>query len=219
MARTGSAQVLTDQPFSPHARGWPGERPGAHGGHHGSPRTRGDGPELRVVCETTAAVLPARAGMARRSTRAAPASPSFSPHARGWPGRLRRTGIRHVPFSPHARGWPELSQEDPLCHPVLPARAGMARLRLRPRPHGRPFSPHARGWPGSAVRWFACTISSPRTRGDGPDLQFHPSGRVVGSPRTRGDGPGVMGGGRYFSAVLPARAGMARARARAKASR
>ncbi len=92
-------------------------------------------------------------------------------------------------LSPHARGWPG---------------AGGSRCS-----GAAGFSPHARGWPGDGACFLWTLTSSPRTRGDGPQLRygtrcltpFSPHARgwpdprmwpaiTTGrSPRTRGDGP------------------------------
>ena len=75
-------------------------------------------------------VLPAHAGMARRSEGDAGASCWFSPHTRGWPRGKALGEARPAEFSPHTRGWPvALLAPGDKCL-VLPAHAGMARERL-----------------------------------------------------------------------------------------
>ncbi len=176
--------------FSPHARGWPDER---------------------HICPLQLDVLPARAGMARRSRHRHWSQPGVLPARAGMARPLRRP----------RQGLPR----------VLPARAGMARA-------GAPtcilffgFSPHARGWPEPGATGTAEEGRSPRTRGDGPASPASLPFSFCRSPRTRGDGPGgstscsillvssprTRGDGpRHYSAyvnavgVLPARAGMAR---------
>ncbi len=116
--------------------------------------------------------------------------------------------------------------------PVLPARAGMARERLKPPPQLR-CSPRTRGdGPPANNDTSRAQLRSPRTRGDGPRQsplrqsphEFSPHARgwpgtispppvaVTRSPRTRGDGPSARWPGVVVVVVLPARAGMARGR-------
>ena len=154
--------------FSPHTRGWPGVgyRPAWEGVR--SPRTRGDGPPGRRCPQSFTAVLPAHAGMARRSAPRAGTQPTRSPRTRGDGPEIELCDTLILSFSPHTRGWPGMrgahlidhqgsprTRGDGPCHSdahdpnpmVLPAHAGMARDRQR-APHLLPaFSPHTRGWP------------------------------------------------------------------------
>jgi len=153
--------------FSPHTRGWPGSVNLYFTTARGSPRTRGDGPEVRRRSRSPLGVLPAHAGMARARYEAADLPAWFSPHTRGWPGR-EGVASRQLIRSPRTRGdGPGLTTNEKRCIRVLPAHAGMARPRpcasCRPsgvlpahagmvrtsqsRPTSPPsFSPHTRGW-------------------------------------------------------------------------
>ena len=106
MARATIAPAMPAPRFSPHARGWPGEPLRRRGLGDGSPRTRGDGPDLRAGIVAEAIVLPARAGMARPKGSPPIMATRFSPHARGWPGSQSGNCCGSHVFSPHARGWP-----------------------------------------------------------------------------------------------------------------
>ncbi len=183
-------KAVEPKPFSPHARGWPGAMENAPVSAGSSPRTRGDGPGQQQQAGDSQAVLPARAGMARPTSRRSSVAAAFSPHARGWPGSVPRVSMSLL-GSPRTRGDGPVS-----CRLlvdlslVLPARAGMARgsctgsgwmAAFSPHARGWPerapagdqigeaFSPHARGWPDQGVSRAAITQAcSPRTRGDGP---------------------------------------------------
>ncbi len=128
--------------------------------HLRSPRTRGDGPVLPLQAPSPAAVLPARAGMARdglhRLAHWIPVLPARAGMARSERFRC----VQGTTFSPHARGWP-----DRLHHGPAPARR----------------SPRTRGdGPGLAWVVVLALVRSPRTRGDGPrDLDGGPSSRSV----------------------------------------
>ena len=158
----------------------------------GSPRTRGDGPE---VAQPEIEVV------------------AFSPHTRGWPGhqrlcraaeprsprtrgdgplRWRRNCGRRL-FSPHTRGWPGALLPRCGVFRVLPAHAGMARSGILLGSFNGAFSPHTRGWPVPRSRRQPHQHRSPRTRGDGP---------IVGPAEVAA------------RVVLPAHAGMARGRCR-----
>ncbi len=239
-----------DRQFSPHARGWPersaeararlcvlparagmarsGRRPRSwrfevlparagmalKGGFLNlpqprSPRTRGDGPVLPAPDGPKIAVLPARAGMARRPM-SHPLSPAaFSPHARGWPGHHAGVSGPQV-GSPRTRGdGPRTRKPARIPTAVLPARAGMARLSPLPWLVA-PGSPRTRGdGPvGQAGGWFL-DLRSPRTRGDGPHTKHAAtSSNGAFSPHARG-WPGGAAVSTLLTRVLPARAGMA----------
>ncbi len=197
----------------------------------GSPRTRGDGPDL----------LEAPVLIRLRSPRTRGDGPSDVYWKPQW-----------ETSSPRTRGdGPEISEQVQMLSNVLPARAGMARSTAKKCPSKASFSPHARGWPA----WRGCRRRSgqrsPRTRGDGPpsarsmviaacvlparagmardqagDTEqpgtFSPHARgwpaqerpgllhQARSPRTRGDGPADVDKIWAVLSVLPARAGMAR---------
>ena len=121
------------------------------------------------------------------------APPTFSPHARGWPEVAG--GVRDaIGSSPRTRGdGPSAIRGQRGQRLVLPARAGMARIRGSLSAWWWQFSPHARGWPGA------------------PDCRPPASSCF---PRTRGDGPWVRSRNQPPASVLPARAGMARGSAR-----
>ena len=68
MARKMLKGIARRKSFSPHARGWPAWPVRPDEPLDRSPRTRGDGPNLRTGEVITGAVLPARAGMARSLT-------------------------------------------------------------------------------------------------------------------------------------------------------
>ncbi len=210
MARATELTTHAASQFSPHTRGWPeiaAPDPGkisvlpAHAGmaraagadqgppirsprtrgdgptdgrngenrRRRSPRTRGDGPHFIKMYLPDTSVLPAHAGMARKN-------------------RVNRFRFLR---SPRTRGdGPDEESENYSPDPVLPAHAGMARQTIRRSPGWSTFSPHTRGWP-----------AQPRVR--------RPGGGS--SPRTRGDGPDLVGLAFSTETVLPAHAGMARA--------
>ena len=187
------AATCRRQPFSPHTRGWPEDRASgrpvdavlpAHAGMalhplpisadtQSSPRTRGDGPGLKVALYVTRVRSPRTRGDGPVSPTLSVAGPLFSPHTRGWPERRRR-GCGRVPGSPRTRGdGPEGVDALPDPPVVLPAHAGMARrsvrswrsstcvlpahagmARISPPLSWKPptFSPHTRGWPVVCTR-------------------------------------------------------------------
>ncbi len=152
-------------------------------------------------------------------------------------------------FSPHARGWTGRVSEPIDGRQVFPARAGMDRLRSVstwpqtrfPRTRGdgpshtlspsarRKFSPHARGWTElrqargdyrpvfparagmdrSAARRCTRPSGFPRTRGDGPSLTMDERKVLLFSPHARGWTVG-QAAPVYLHRVFPARAGMDR---------
>ncbi len=230
MARRNGPHPGRSTAFSPHTRGWPCHRDGDVLVGERSPRTRGDGPYIRVALPVAPFVLPAHAGMARRHRDRQQRHHPFSPHTRGWPDRS--AGALHtVERSPRTRGdGPVNSRDVAPFMAVLPAHAGMARLRLMPLTPAEKFSPHTRGWPGGSH----CRIErgqvlpahagmarkapaygpsarsfSPHTRG-WPAPQRFDRWTASGSPRTRGDGPSPCSGRLSPAGVLPAHAGMAR---------
>ena len=196
---------------SPHTRGWTGggeagqpaaggfpahagmdrTRIGRHHRRRRLPRTRGDGPRMRLVI---------------------PASSAASPHTRGWTLHL-------ASLMPPRRGFPAHAGMDPAVLPVRHAGRRLPRTRgdgpSLGRGRGRMTlaSPHTRGWTrlplaplrpktgfpahagmdprGGNRRRPTCRL--PRTRGDGPRAEA--GGRRQASrgrgrlPRTRGDGP------------------------------
>ncbi len=211
MARLGEVKYGCHVEFSPHARGWPGEVGQEVTAASGSPRTRGDGPATGASDFALQGVLPARAGMARRSARLRLVCIQFSPHARGWPGG-RPCRQRWCPGSPRTRGdgpnWTPIagffSRRSPrtrgdgpvkLLGPVtvttvLPARAGMART-----PSLNPLTSH-RVLPARAGMARVTTTPS--------------ATKMAVLPARAGMARGVP---HFFIGqpiVLPARAGMAR---------
>ncbi len=164
--------------FSPHARGWPVPKRVEPKPPRRSPRTRGDGP--------TRPIRPI-------------ASSSFSPHARGWPGVIVCHTRKWEEFSPHARGWPAARPVPAGCGRVLPARAGMARLRSAPTNKRIPVlsaragmarqtihsiypllcvNPSCAGMTRGSARSTGGWLYGPRTRGDG---QPHETTRIRGA--------------------------------------
>ncbi len=175
--------------FSPHAWGWSGSTPlhqqtthvlptrvgmvrratGARKCSGSSPHTRGDGPKALVPIllllrfsphawgwsgklmteEALEVVLPTRVGMVR-SGPASSAWRACSPHTRGdGPPSVAPVTFLSV-FSPHAWGWSDHQTGFVHDGSVLPTRVGMVRA--------------LRGsWPA--------LMSSPHTRGDGPQPQ------------------------------------------------
>ncbi len=169
MARRPAPARSIGRVFSPHTRGWPVRESLALAVATRSPRTRGDGPQSSGRPAQSRAVLPAHAGMARRKI-TTPADPlEFSPHTRGWPAHVPRPAGKE-PGSPRTRGdGPTDGQPQRClggCSPrtrgdgpaiqgalragqyVLPAHAGMARIRSASLKQSWRFSPHTRGWPG-----------------------------------------------------------------------
>ena len=150
MVLASTSPATCANPFSPHTRGWSGRGEPGPDGEVGSPRTRGDGPELLAFVGWPKKVLPAHAGMARKRGRSPGPCGKFSPHTRGWPRSAAGRRAKTIPFSPHTRGWP-VWQAIPLdVAGVLPAHAGMARRTITTT--------------GTAGR-------SPRTRGHGPSAK------------------------------------------------
>ncbi len=175
-----------------------------------SPRTRGDGPSIAPASTLQATVLPAHAGMARWPPawviRARCVLPAHAGMARCWsvPGRSLENVLpahagmaRSEPHPHHGPGRsPRTRGDGPVARSagrtmviVLPAHAGMARPNRPATLVSRRFSPHTRGWPVSTTAGGVTVTSSPRTRGDGPELFY------------------LL---RHLSRVLPAHAGMAR---------
>ena len=197
-----------------------------------SPRTRGDGPASMPGSAILSSVLPARAGMARETPGPWNFGDDRSPRTRGDGPRLIWAARPSTTRSPRTRGdgpitaadrkeadkrSPRTRGDGPLGHglissrrQVLPARAGMARVAAFSNPVHPEFSPHARGWPDAAAGRLGWAGSSPRTRGDGPELV---AARGIGSPVLPARAGMARTGGRDRSkhpSVLPARAGMAR---------
>ncbi len=113
----------------------------------------------------------------------------FSPHARGWPAFHHPTDANGY-SSPRTRGdGPTSAAVFVSGVVVLPARAGMARIRPSQQLGQQEFSPHARGWPEQLAGELKTAQGSPRTRGDGPSSRSSISRQAPRSPRTRGDGP------------------------------
>ncbi len=96
---TGSPRTRGDGPtgqdfgqverwFSPHTRGWPAQGWGeSRFGCAVLPAHAGMARRTCLDPFSRHGVLPAHAGMARVSKASAAAGPAFSPHTRGWPGR------------------------------------------------------------------------------------------------------------------------------------
>ncbi len=210
---------------SPHPRGWSQpdgahattcrllpapagmvpRRPGGPAGRPPAPRTRGDGPPMRVrrlalsVCSphprgwspgwpggrARCRLLPAPAGMVPPP--AAPGTGSRpAPRTRGDGPRPHPHRARHLACSPHPRGWSRAARADPRRPVLLPAPAGMVPARRLCLTH-----------PSAA----------PRTRGDGPGGRYMGPHSKACSPHPRGwsprDGPGAVP-----HPLLPAPAGM-----------
>ncbi len=158
----------SDQPFSPHARGWPDLiQSAAAACRRFSPHARGWPVIPRVQC-----------GEHRRSPRTRgdgplPAYPPSLP-ATVLPARAGMalrccSAAGGLTRSPRTRGdGPPAACQTTSRPSVLPARAGMARHGARPLGRRRWFSPHARGWPVFVCRFVEFLNRSPRTRGDGP---------------------------------------------------
>ena len=133
-------------------------------------------------------------------------------------------------FSPHARGWPPAESPSSEGNPVLPARAGMARINQAEQSRAMEFSPHARGWPegpgptrrpGAVLPARAGMARNPnpnarRVRRFSPHARGWPAreagdraARLGFSPHARG-WPVQLDREDVDGVVLPARAGMAR---------
>ena len=131
-------------------------------------------------------VLPARAGMARDwdhellPIEGSPCTRRDGPY-------LLHVAYTALQFSLHAQGWPAMAPGGLGCTPVLPARAGMARVT------------HALRWPH---------LSSPCTRRDGPSCDSNGAAVILFSLHAQG-WPGILDGVVIHCTVLPARAGMA----------
>ena len=110
------------------------------------PRTRGDGPSVRIELS---------------------GPPVFPPHSRGW---TRQSPHRANPWavSPALAGM-DLIGDRADCDPVsFPRTRGDGpRLVLRTL-DGLRFPPHSRGWTRSSTAIAAAPRCFPRTRGDGP---------------------------------------------------
>jgi len=175
-------------------------------------------------------VLPAHAGMARHRNPRPSSRHAFSPHTRGWPGPRRSLGCAG-PGSPRTRGdGPAFSTAAHIAAAVLPAHAGMARMRSSTTPTPRAFSPHTRGWPVNAIpvhcrsdvlpahagmaRSLVCsraetTYVLPAHAGMARHAGVGWMSEQAFSPHTRG-WPAPLAGKEYGRRVLPAHAGMAR---------
>ncbi len=196
--------------FSPHTRGWPVLSAQSPSVPSRSPRTRGDGPQLSSLQATQKPVLPAHAGMARRG-RCRWRPGGRSPRTRGDGPNGSGAGAGGGRRSPRTRGdGPGGQGHCPADHRVLPAHAGMARIKLAPAMFARAFSPHTRGWPAAVQGLIEPHETfSPHTRG-WPVIDHAcrlPAGEF--SPHTRGwpvDRLALVVG----HTVLPAHAGMAR---------
>ncbi len=211
--------------FPPHSRGWTRHR--AAGLHPGRvspalagmdrttarskpppgrfPRTRGDGPGRRAVRGSAARFPPHSRGWTRKAPqpgRTDPVSPALAgmdptvaitggktacfPRTRGdGPNALGNLdSIRSFP--PHSRGWTREAHPPASHDHVSPALAGMDR-------------------PTSSRRRTAASF--PRTRGDGPPTEEHPSCRQSFPPHSRGWTVG-RAARRRCPEVSPALAGM-----------
>ena len=198
------ARRARPRPASPHTRGWTradrrlgGAIEGfpAHAGMDrgrrglavavgGLPRTRGDGPCLRVVQPGLLWASPHTRGWTVVKDRVKALDWGFPAHAGmdprrppsrrrpRWLPRTRGDGPAHdaraarvTRASPHTRGWTRLGRPHVEPAPGFPAHAGMDRARDS-RSAGR--------------RWL------PRTRGDGPPRRTIDEGTLAASPHTRG---------------------------------
>jgi len=151
-----------------------------------SPRRRGwsGGP---VPPDRRAVVLPAQAGVVRRSPRCRPAR-SRAPRAGGGGPVLSKKNKGLVQCSPRRRGWSGRHPRHPLTHRVLPAQAGVVRFLIHP------------------VNELIC---APRAGGGGPATRSARQGATACSPRRRGwSARGRRT--RTAAAVLPAQAGVVR---------
>ena len=93
---------------------------------------------------------------------------------------------------------------------VLPAHAGMVRVKKKARRRGGAFSPHTRGWSDHRRQVPPRGLRSPRTRGDGPNFFADASAQTGVLPAHAGM---VCSNTRAMAsptAVLPAHAGMVR---------
>ena len=209
----------------PHTRGWTGakgrsrgDHPGspAHAGmdpgadldrrgHHGLPRTRGDGPIKRIVAVEIEPAPPHTRGWThsgaaqRRDPAGSPAHAGMDParctarKAAIWLPRTRGDGpgrpwrmARANGAPPHTRGWTHRLAQERHRLDGSPAHAGMDPRPRSPRP---------------------ALTGLPRTRGDGPILQERRQDQVLAPPHTRGwtqDGIGLCG----RDTGSPAHAGM-----------
>src|ERR1019366_4077084 len=129
-----------------------------------SPHARGWTVELRHSA-TAGSIVPARAGVDRKCRGIHPSTRNC-PRTRGGGPTIAVCQDGKNQLSPHARGWTADGRDGGDIHAIVPARAGVDRLRASrgstvqhcPRTRGGgppatsslatsdPLSPHARGW-------------------------------------------------------------------------
>ncbi len=151
-----------------------------------SPRERGWSAEPDLLGGESA-VLPARAGVVRVTTRQPPGYVG-SPRASGGGPSGRSSRGRCRGFSPRERGWSDLGAVSQVGQPVLPARAGVVLPDRHPGDRG---------------------LRSPRASGGGPPRPSPHPARARFSPRERGWSDDCRRRPLAYD-VLPARAGVVR---------
>ena len=150
--------------MSPRARGWTGNSDSIASGCLSCPRVRGGGP---LMCPSLASVLrvvPACAGVDRRSERLCEICESC-PRVRGGGPTITTRGASMPLLSPRARGWTAMKPIAPAKRGVVPACAGVDRQ-------------------GSASK--SLSLSCPRVRGGGPSSRPASKHTDKLSPRARG---------------------------------
>ena len=173
--------------FSPRERGWSG---------------------ARAVADPGVPVLPARAGVVRRSRFRPRNRSSFSPRERGWSARRdpRRLGVAVLPAR---AGVVRRAGATRVRHECSP-RASGGGPTMAPVIHwGPPFSPRERGWSRSFAACPAVDLRSPRASGGGPMRSYFAAASRWFSPRERGWSDGADHYTEVLD-VLPARAGVVR---------
>ena len=174
-------------------------RPRTRGGHPpslfwsrhqlaSSPHTRGSS-GCAGTCRQGATVVPAHAGVIRRSGRRVPWAPC-RPRTRGGHPVLSSVTCPFPWSSPHTRGSSRTPRHRCGDRLVVPAHAGVIPPRQRP---GRPTRRRPRtrgGHPQSGVGCTRMRVSSPHTRGSSRDRRDQLGGDLR-RPRTRGGHPTV----------------------------
>ena len=189
---------------SPHTRGWTrcrqeqrarrhgfpahaGMDPGGHRatrGHHGLPRTRGDGPSVRRRAMASTPASPHTRGWTRGDHPRAEDRVGFPAHAGMDPGRRQPDGVRK--WLPRTRGDGPWSGRSRVRHRAAsPHTRGWTRAPHRARRPRSGFPAHA-GMDPTAARPLCTTRRLPRTRGDGPRLRHVQTAQAAASPHTRG---------------------------------
>ena len=169
-----------------------------------SPRERGWS-QAGQPAPTSARVLPARAGVVPRPRRA-PQPRTRAPRASGGGPGLVRAWHVYPGCSPRERGWSQLAPRFGLGRCVLPARAGVVRLRLRVLTHDHRAPRASGGGPRGALPFAVIDPVLPARAGM-VRPRAPPQAGLPSVPRASGDGPASATSWRALAGCSPGERG------------